>query len=57
MDSSSINYKAEITQTSSERTYGPLANESTTVRNLLIETEGQFDIKGNILFNYINFVV
>ncbi|KAA6360199.1 MAG: hypothetical protein EZS28_044274, partial [Streblomastix strix] len=57
MDSSSINYKAEITQTFSERIYGPLANESTTVRNLLIETEGQFDVKGKILFNYINFVV
>ncbi|KAA6359073.1 MAG: hypothetical protein EZS28_045400, partial [Streblomastix strix] len=57
MDSSSINYKAEITQTISARTYGPLANESTTVRNLLIETEGQFDVKGKILFNYINFVV
>ncbi|KAA6376621.1 MAG: hypothetical protein EZS28_027851, partial [Streblomastix strix] len=57
MDSSTINYKAEITQTFSERIYGPLANESTTVRNLLIETEGQFDVKGKILFNYINFVV
>ncbi|KAA6359460.1 MAG: hypothetical protein EZS28_045013, partial [Streblomastix strix] len=57
IDSSSIDYKAEITQTSSERIYGPLANESTTVRNLLIEPAGQFDVKGKILFNYINFVV
>ncbi|KAA6358177.1 MAG: hypothetical protein EZS28_046296, partial [Streblomastix strix] len=57
IDSSSIDYKAEITQTSSARTYGPLDNESTTVRNLLIETGGQFDVEGKILFNYINFVV
>ncbi|KAA6388693.1 MAG: hypothetical protein EZS28_015780, partial [Streblomastix strix] len=60
VDSTTIPNKLEITQASTEfpRTFRNDGGTSTSLKPIEFSPDGQFDINGgNVLFNYINFVV
>ncbi|KAA6371178.1 MAG: hypothetical protein EZS28_033295, partial [Streblomastix strix] len=57
VDRTSINQQLYITQTSSPRTFRNYPDSSETYRDIRAANSGQFYVAGQVLFNYINFVV